>query len=92
MKIGSVFVLASLVFLSAALEPVFEFRPADGKPYHAGDLPEDLPRLRFPEEKFSGEQFTVEAWVAPGGVVRERFNLSATMDTAGSFSRGTGEE
>lgn len=36
MKIGSVFVLASLVFLSAALEPVFEFRPADGKPYHAG--------------------------------------------------------
>ena len=69
MKIGSVFVLASLVFLSAALEPVFEFRPADGKPYHAGDPPEDLPRLRFPEEKFSGEQFTVEAWVAPGGVV-----------------------
>ena len=37
MKIGSVFVLASLVFLSAALEPVFEFRPADGKPYHAPD-------------------------------------------------------
>ena len=75
MKIGSVFVLASLVFLSAALEPVFEFRPADGKPYHASDLPEDLPRLRFPEEKFSGEQFTVEAWVAPGGVVPGTFQF-----------------
>ena len=88
MKIGSVFVLASLVFLSAALEPVFEFRPADGKPYHAGDLPEDLPRLRFPEEKFSGEQFTVEAWVAPGGVVPGTFQFIGNNGYRGIVFKG----
>ena len=82
MKIGSVFVLASLVFLSAALEPVFEFRPADGKPYHAGDLPEDLPRLRFPEEKFSAGNVSIyrQQWIP-----RDRFQGEPGKNERGFF-------
>ncbi len=73
MKILMMLLLLCSLFSGLAAEPVFEFLPAGGKPYLAGDIPENLPELQFPAEKFDAGKFTVTAWVVPGAPVEGGF-------------------